>query len=115
MKDACLANAVNLCSRYLYYSLLAATITSISVLSHLFFLSSPQTWRQHGKGDPWPGRRGCHIAACLGYGGQNQRLLNSGGIGAVGYDDMWLMDPQSGRMEKVRTIPEDSSCLRSLL
>ena len=47
--------------------------------------------------------RGNHIAACLGYGGQHQRLLIGGGAGSgVTYDDMWLMDPQSGRMEKVR-------------
>ena len=48
--------------------------------------------------------RDSHIAACLGYGGQHQRLLISGsnGFGGITYDDMWLMDPQSGRMEKVR-------------
>ena len=46
--------------------------------------------------------RGYHIAACLGYGGKHQRLLISGGSGdGETYDDMWLMDPQSG-MEKVR-------------
>ena len=28
----------------------------------------------------------------------------------VSYDDMWLMDPQSGRTEKVRTALEDLSC-----
>ena len=63
-----------------------------------------QTWRQHKQGDPWPGRRIDHNATCLGYGGQHQRLLISGGNdgGVVRYDDMWLMDPQSGRMEKVR-------------
>ena len=62
-----------------------------------------QTWRQYKEGDPWPGRRNDHIPACLGY-GQHQRLLISGGAGGVGltYDDMWLMDPQLGRMEKVR-------------
>ena len=54
--------------------------------------------------DPWPGKRWYHIAACLGYGGQHQRLLISGGgiVGGVKYDDMWLMDLQSGKMEKVR-------------
>ena len=67
-----------------------------------------QTWRQHEEGDPWPKRRSDHIAACVGYGGQYQRLLISGGVGVgvgvgdVTYDDMWLMYPQSGRMEKVR-------------
>ena len=45
-----------------------------------------------------------HIAACLGYGGQHQRLLISGGYGGGHIlDDMWLLDPQSGRMEEVRT------------
>ena len=39
-----------------------------------------------------------------------QRLLISGGIGGVGrYDDMWLMDLQSRRMEDVRTALEDLS------
>ena len=72
---------------------------------------SPQTWRQHKQGDPWPGRRNFHIAACLGYGGLHQRLLISGGDGGdVIYDDMCLMDAQSGRMEKVRTAQEDLSC-----
>ena len=86
-------------------------------MSHLssFIFSSHQTWRQHKQGHPWPGSRFYHIAACLGYGGQHQRLLISGGAGGdVTYDDMWLMDPQSGRMEKVRTALEDLSCLRRL-
>ena len=49
-------------------------------------------------------RRCYHIAASLGYGGQHQRLLISGGgDGGVTYDDMWLMNPQSGKMEEVRT------------
>ena len=75
---------------------------------HIFF--SPQTWRQHKQEDPWPGRRGYHIAACLGYGRQHQRLLVSGGVGdGVVYDDMWLMDPQSGIMDEVRTALEDLS------
>jgi len=52
---------------------------------------------------PWPGRRWYHIAACLGYGRQHQKLLVSGGfVDNVTYDDMWLLDPQSGRMEKVK-------------
>ena len=73
--------------------------------SFFLILFSPQTWRQHEQGDPWPGMRGYHIAACLGYGGQHQRLLISGGGGyGVRYDDMWLMDPQSGRMEEVRSL-----------
>ena len=91
-----------------------ATATSTSVLHHLLFfliLFSPQTWKQHKQGHPWPGRRYYHIAACLGYGGQHQRLLISrGGDGFVLYGDMWLMDPQSGRMEEVRTALEDLSC-----
>ena len=44
-----------------------------------------------------------HIAACLGYGGQHKTLLISGGFGNIDVlDDMWLLDPQSGRMEEVR-------------
>ena len=67
-----------------------------------YFVDYFQTWRQHKNEDSWPGRRNDHIAACLGYGRQHQKLLISGGdvIGET-YDDMWLMDPQSGRMEKV--------------
>ena len=54
------------------------------------------------------GRRSCHIAACLSYGGQHQRLLVSGGVGdGVRYDELWLMHPQSGRMKEVRTALED--------
>ena len=53
--------------------------------------------------NPWPGSRSYHIAACLGYGGQHQRLLISGGFCGLVHDDMWLLDPQSGRMEEVRT------------
>ena len=73
-----------------------------------------QIWRQHKEGDPWPGRRCYHIAACLGYGGQHQRLLLISGsdcvVGGATYDDMWLMDPQSRRMEKVRMNLEKWSC-----
>ena len=44
-----------------------------------------------------------HIAACLGYGEQQQRLLVSGGAGdGVSFDVMWLLDPLSGRIEQVR-------------
>ena len=89
------------------------SIFNVIILSLLF-----QTWRQHIERDPWPRKRGHHIAACLGYGGQHQRLLISGGAsgdadvsGGIGVgvtcDDMWLMDPQSGRMEEVRTALED--------
>ena len=57
----------------------------------------------HTEGDPWPGKRYDHIAACLGYGGQHKTLLISGGYcnGDV-LDDMRLLDLQSRRMEKVR-------------
>ena len=73
------------------------------VISFIFSIGYFQTWRQHKEGDPWPRSRNNHIAACLGYGGQHQRLLISGGADVgVTCDDMWLMDPQSGRMEKVR-------------
>ena len=101
------------CKSNLFGCLLIAIAASISVLPNLIFFSlvfSPQPWRQHKQGDPWPGRRGYHIAAYLGYGGQHQRLLISGGTGdGVTYDDMWLMDPQSGRMEEVRTALGDLS------
>ena len=46
-----------------------------------------------------------HIAACLGFGGQHKTVLISGGsdqFNDVKYDDMWLLDLQSGKMEKVR-------------
>ena len=73
-----------------------------SFLSY-FLINYFQTWRQYQQRDPWPGMRYCHIAASLKHGRQPQRLLNSGGAGAgETYDDMWFMDPHSGRMEKVR-------------
>ena len=87
-----------------------AIATSTSVLPLLFFFPHfilPQTWRQHKQGDPLSEKRSYHIAACVGYGGQHQRLLISGGLGdgvGVLHDDMWLMDPQSGRMEEVRRL-----------
>ena len=44
-----------------------------------------------------------HIAACLDYGGQHQRLLISGGLvdSHTYYDDLWLLDPRSGKVEEV--------------
>jgi len=52
--------------------------------------------------NPWPGRRDYHSAACVGYGGQHQRLVIIGGRGdSVLYDDIWILDPQSGSIEKV--------------
>ena len=66
-------------------------------ISNLFY----QTWRRHEEGDPWPGRRWDHIPECLGYGGQHQRLLISGGAGGiVTYNDMWLMNPQPGKWRR---------------
>jgi len=60
-------------------------------------------WTQHKKGKPCPEGRVSHIAACLGYGGEHTTVLISGGYdGGMIFDDMWLLDPQSGRMEKVR-------------
>jgi len=48
-----------------------------------------------------------HIAACLDCGGQHQKLLISGGVGGgVRYDDMWLLDPRSGEIEKVKMALE---------
>jgi len=61
-----------------------------------------QTWTQHKEGDPWPGSRWYHTAACVGYGGPHQRLVISGGGGGTKYDDMWILDSESGKMEKVR-------------
>ena len=84
----------------------------ISVFLSYFPFGNFQTWRQHKEGDAWPGRRSSHISACLGYGEQHQRLLISGGDSGVSvrYDDVWLMNPQSGRMEKVRMNLEKWSC-----
>ena len=54
-------------------------------------------------GHPWPKARSSPIAACLGYRGQHKTVLISGGDGGkVTYGDMWLLDPQSGKMDKVR-------------
>jgi len=60
---------------------------------------------QHKKRDPWPGSRYYHSAACVGYRGQHKRLIFSGGVASLAcarYDDMWLLDPQTGRTSKVR-------------
>ena len=46
-----------------------------------------------------------HIAACLGDGGQHKTVLINGGYDDgddITHDDMWLLDPRSGIMEKVR-------------
>jgi len=53
--------------------------------------------------DSWPDRRIYHFAACLVYWRQHPRLFISGGgsADAAIFDDMWLLDPQSGRMENV--------------
>ena len=85
--------------------------STIYILS-LFYLFIGQTWKKFKEGDSWPGSRCYNIAACLGYGGQHRRLLISGGAygASVTYDDLWLMDPESGRMEEVRIALEDLSC-----
>ena len=90
--------------------MLCVSVLALSFLS-FFPICIFQTWRQHKEGDPWPERMSGHIAACLGYGEQHQRLLISGGYGVgVRYDYLWLMDPQSGRMEKVKMNLEKWSC-----
>jgi len=66
-----------------------------------------QTWTQRIKGDTWPWKRYGHSATCVGYAGQHQRLVISGGIVSVTFDDMWILDPQSGKMEKVGTALEN--------
>jgi len=50
-----------------------------------------------------------HSAACVGYEGQHQRLVISEGWdrGDETYADMWMLHPQSERMEKVRIAPEN--------
>ena len=59
---------------------------------------------KYGDRDSWPKRRDSHVALCLGYGGQHKTVLISGGYKGTGVtlDDMWLLDPQTGRMEEVR-------------
>ena len=66
-----------------------------------------QTWRRK-EGDPWPRGRSYYVAACLGYGGQHQRVFISRvhGGDCVICGDIWLMDPQSGKMEEVRRSTE---------
>ena len=46
-----------------------------------------------------------HVAACLGSGGEHTAVLVSGGVGGRDtFSDMWLLNPQSGKMEKVRIL-----------
>ena len=62
-----------------------------------------QTWTELEEENPWPERRSSQIAACLDHGGPHKTVLISGGWdGDITHDDMWLLDPQSGRNEKVR-------------
>ena len=90
----------------IHYCVVISTF-GVIIFNIIFFLF--QIWRKHNEGVPWPQNRCYHIAACLGYGGQHQRILISGGAygGVEMYDDMWLMDPQSGKMEEVRIALED--------
>jgi len=74
----------------------------------ILFSLNLQTWTQYKESDPWPGRRWSHSASCVGLGGQHQRLVISGGSdGGVTYDDLWILDPRSGRTEKVRAALTD--------
>ena len=54
--------------------------------------------------EPWPGGRFYHITVPLCHEEKHHRLLISGGTGGFGVtkDDLWLLDPHSGKMEKVR-------------
>ena len=64
------------------------------------------TWTEYEERDSWPDGREYHIAACLGYGGQHKTALISGGWNGddVTHDDMWLLDPQSGKIVEVRNL-----------
>jgi len=54
----------------------------------------------------WPKKRSHHIAVCLGYGGQHKRVLISGGLGITDnvFSDVLILDPESGKWEKVSSI-----------
>jgi len=69
-----------------------------------------QTWSDCRKRHLWPVGRGDHSTVCLGYGRQHRRLLIIGGFGDDGTtnNNLWLLDPMSGRMEKVRLSQKDS-------
>ena len=48
--------------------------------------------------------RSSHVAVCLGYGGDNPKLLVTGGVDAngVALSDVWILDLDSGKWREVR-------------
>ena len=54
-------------------------------------------------GEPCPMKRWDHTAVCLGYGGDNPKLLVIGGRSPEkALNDVWMLDLQSRRWKEVR-------------
>ena len=65
-----------------------------------------QHWSKldHQEGVPRPVKRSFHVAVCLGYGGDNPKLLVTGGRDAnsVALSDVWILDLDSRKWKEVR-------------
>ena len=80
-------------------------VKALNLYIYIYIFFFLQFWEclLHKDGDLWPQTRGYHIAVCLGYGRQYKKVLFSGGWnGYEAISDTWLLDPQSGKWEKVR-------------
>ena len=64
-----------------------------------------QHWSKldHQEGIPCPVERNYHVAVCLGYCGDDPKLLVTGGLGAnnVPLSDVWILDLDSGKWKEV--------------
>ena len=64
-----------------------------------------QHWSKldHQEGIPRPVGRSAHVAVCLGYGGDNHKLLVTGGRDAnnVTLSDVWILDLDSRKWKEV--------------
>ena len=69
-----------------------------------------QHWSKldHQEGVPRPVERGGHVAVCLGYGGDNLKLLVTGGVDAnyVTLSDVWILDLDSRKWKEVSEFTE---------
>ena len=65
-----------------------------------------QHWSKldHQEGIPHPVGRSTHVAVCLGYGGDNPKLLMTGGrdVNNVALSDVWILDLDSRKWKEVR-------------
>ena len=69
-----------------------------------------QHWSKldHQEGVPRPVGRSFHVAVCLGYGGDNPKLLVTGGLDAnnVALSDVWILDLDSRKWKEVSEFTE---------